>query len=127
MRAVMMLTRSSVHWADKMVATSSSNGVWCTSSHQASGYVSSSAARTASTSVRGRNSCPPPARAGPLAADCFFIGVSSVADYIIRKGTGPRGPEAVDTAGVGWYNHGGRGNAKLSDEGRPRKLSAAGE
>ena len=27
------LTRSSVHWADRMVATSSSKGLWCCSAH----------------------------------------------------------------------------------------------
>jgi hypothetical protein len=39
-----MLTRSSVHWAARIVATSSSSGVVNVSAHFASGYAFSSAA-----------------------------------------------------------------------------------
>ena len=43
---VTMFTRSSVHWAERIVAISSSNGVSWTSAHSAAGYSRLSSATT---------------------------------------------------------------------------------
>ena len=48
-----MLTRSSVHWAERMVATSSSQGVVKSSEQRASGYATRSRRRIARTRLSG--------------------------------------------------------------------------
>src|SRR5690606_8705215 len=79
-----MLTRSSVHWADSMVATKSSKGLECTKAHQASGYVSSSRCKMASTSTAGRV---------PGAAFRGSMPFASVLE-----------DNTMDRIGIGWYN-----------------------
>jgi len=46
---VTSLTRLSVHCAERIVATRSSQGLWCSNAHVASGYISSRPARISAT------------------------------------------------------------------------------